>query len=66
MSISIAIAAKGNNEVQETENSVVNNLETEYEDQELVVDPTSKTSTTVETQNTVIEDVENIVANVVE
>ena len=71
--ISIAIVGKGNNEVQESENLVVNNLETEYEDQELVVDPTAKPSTDTEVENTLVEDTNvvtedttNTVANEVE
>ena len=64
--ISISIAAKGNNEVQNLENSVVDNLETEYEDEELVVDPTATPSTDTEVENTLVEDTTNTVTNEVE
>jgi len=64
--ISIAIAGKGNNDVEVPENSAVNNLETEYEDQELVVDPTAKPSTSTEAENTLVEDTTNTVANEVQ
>ena len=57
--ISISIAAKGNNEVQEPTNDVVTNIDDEYEDEEIVVDPTA-TSTTVpeEATNTITSEVE--------
>lgn len=42
--ISISIAAKGNNEVQET-NDVVTNIDEEYQDEEIVVDPTATSKT---------------------
>lgn len=58
--ISISIAAKGNDEVQEPTNDVVTSVD-EYEDEEIVVDPTATTSTT-ETE----EDTTNTVANEVE
>lgn len=58
--ISISIAAKGNNEVQESTNDIVTSVD-EYEDEEIVVDPTATTSTT-ETE----EDTTNTVANEVE
>lgn len=58
--ISISIAAKGNNEVQEPTNDIVTSVD-EYEDEEIVVDPTATTSTT-ETE----EDTTNTVANEVE
>ena len=72
--ISISIAAKGNNEVQETENAVENNLviENENEDEELVVDPTAKLSTGAEVENTVedsevvSEETTNTIVNEVE
>ncbi len=57
--ISISIAAKGNDEVQNPTNDVVTNVDDEYEDEEIVVDPTAA-STTVpeETTNTVTSEVE--------
>ena len=58
--ISISIAAKGKNEVQEPTNDIVTSVD-EYEDEEIVVDPTATTSTT-ETE----EDTTNTVANEVE
>lgn len=72
--ISISIAAKGNNEVQEPENSVVSGLEdSEYEDEELIVDPTTRPETSTDVENTLVEneavteaDTTNTVANEVE
>ena len=58
--ISISIAAKGNNDEQVPTNDVVTNLDDEYEDQEIVVDPTAASTTTV------TENVANTVANEVE
>ena len=63
--ISISIAAKGNNEEQVPTNDVVTNIDDEYEDEEIVVDPTASTSTT-ETENVVADEVTNTVANEVE
>lgn len=72
--ISISIAAKGNNEVQEPENSVISGLEdSEYEDEELIVDPTARPETSTDVENTLVEneavteaDTTNTVANEVE
>lgn len=60
--ISISIAAKGNNEDQTPTNDIVTNVD-EVEDEEIVVDPTAASSTTVpgdvvETTNTVANEVE--------
>ena len=63
--ISISIAAKGNNDEQVPTNDVVTNIDDEYEDEEIVVDPTASTSTT-ETENVVADEVTNTVANEVE
>lgn len=59
--ISISIAAKGNNENQVQSNNVVSSVEDEYEDEELVVDPTAGNATVDEEENTT-----NTVANEVE
>ena len=57
--ISISIAAKGNNDVQVPANDLVTNME-EVEDEEIIVDPTVTSTTTV------TEDVVDTVANEVE
>ena len=57
--ISISIAAKGSKEVQNPANDMVTNIDEEYEDEAIVVDPTAKFSTDVENlANTVSSEVE--------
>lgn len=58
--ISISIAAKGNNDEQVPANDIVTNMDEVVEDEEIVVDPTAASTTTV------TEDVTNIVENEVE
>lgn len=64
--ISISIAAKGNNEVQEPANNTITNLDEEYEDEEIIVDPTAGNPTDSEVENVVEEDTTNTVDNEVE
>ncbi|MBR3613809.1 MAG: hypothetical protein IKL55_01345 [Clostridia bacterium] len=63
--ISISIAAKGNNEVQNPENSVVTDSNNDgYEDEELVVNPTTGDTTNNEVKNSLFEKFKtNTVAN---
>ena len=65
--ISIAIVAKGNNEVQEPNNDIVTNID-EYEDEyeeEIIIDNTAKTSVN-EVANNVTEDADMVVNEVEE
>lgn len=64
--ISISIAAKGNNEEQVPTNDVVTNIDDEYEDEEIVVDPTVSTSTTETEEDVAAKESTNTVANEVE
>lgn len=64
--ISISIAAKGNNEEQVPTNDVVTNIDDEYEDEEIVVDPTVGTSTTETEEEVAAKESTNTVANEVE
>ena len=64
--ISISIAAKGNNEEQVPTNDVVTNIDDEYEDEEIVVDPTVSTSTTETEEEVAAKEATNTVANEVE
>ena len=64
--ISISIAAKGNNEEQVPTNDVVTNIDDEYEDEEIVVDPTVGTSTTETEEAVAAKESANTVANEVE
>ena len=64
--ISISIAAKGNNDEQVPTNDVVTNIDDEYEDEEIVVDPTAGTSTTETEEDASAEEKTNTVANEVE
>ena len=57
--ISISIAARGNDEVQEPTNDIVTNMDVELEDEEIVVDTaTSTTTVTEEDVDTVTNEVE--------
>ena len=64
--ISISKAAKGNNEEQVPTNDVVTNIDDEYEDEEIVVDPTVGTSTTETEEEVAAKESTNTVANEVE
>lgn len=64
--ISISIAAKGNNDEQVPTNDVVTNIDDEYEDEEIVVDPTVGTSTTETEEEVAAKESTNTVANEVE
>lgn len=64
--ISISIAAKGNNEEQVPTNDIVTNIDDEYEDEEIVVDPTVGTSTTETEEEVAAKESTNTVANEVE
>ena len=64
--ISISIAAKGNNDEQVPTNDVVTNIDDEYEDEEIVVDPTASTSTTETEEEVAAKESTNTVANEVE
>ncbi len=64
--ISIAMAAKGTDETQEPINTEITDVVDEYKDEEIVVDPTVKSSiiksigdeSTEETNNTIANEVE--------
>ena len=58
--ISISIAAKGNDDVQEPANDIVTGIDEEYEDEELVVDPTARPTNT-EVENVVEDETTNTV-----
>ena len=64
--MSISIAAKGNNEEQVPTNDVVTNIDDEYEDEEIVVDPTVGTYTTETEEEVAAKESTNTVANEVE
>ena len=64
--ISFSIAAKGNNEEQVPTNDIVTNIDDEYEDEEIVVDPTVGTSTTETEEEVAAKESTNTVANEVE